>query len=416
MTGFVQTLFSRRMLVNVMNGFSSGLPLLLTGSTLQAWLNDEHVSVEHIGLFAAVGLPYTLKFVWAPLFDRFVPPFLGRRRGFMLVTQLALVGAILGLGLGHPETSPWWMAGMALALTFFSASQDIVLDAYRRETLADHELGLGSSLFVNAYRLAMLVSGAMALYLADRWAWQQVYFLMAAFMGVGLITTLLASEPCVDAPPPRTLRESVIEPFVDFFRRDGAWLILVFILLYKIGDQMASSMNTPFILKLGFTKSELAAVAKLFGMLSIMGGSLLGGLLMVRWSMARALWIFGVLQALGVLTFAMLSEVGKVYPMLALAVAAENFTAGMGSSAQIAFMASLTNRRFTATQYALFSSLMGVPRVIISVPTGYLATALGWTWYFLFCALMAIPGLLLLLKVAPWSERPVPLQSPPSAT
>jgi MFS transporter, PAT family, beta-lactamase induction signal transducer AmpG len=403
MTNVWRVLFSRRMLVNLLNGFVSGLPLLLTGSTLQAWLKDEQVSLENIGLFALVGLPYTVKFLWAPLFDRFVPPFLGRRRGWMLVVQILVTVAILGLATSEPAAAPWTVALLALGLTFTSASQDIVLDAYRRESLDDHELGLGSSLFVTAYRLAMLVSGALALFLADRMPWRGVYLLMAGGMIVGILTTLSCREPDVAGPPPRTLKESVADPFLDFFRRDGAILILAFILFYKIGDQMASSMTTPFILELGFTKTELAAVAKTFGMIAWICGSFLGGLLMTRLTTARALWIFGVLQAVAILSFAALAEVGKEFAILALAVASENFTAGMGNAAYITYMAALTNKRFTATQYALFSSLMGVPRVFAAAPTGYLARELGWTGYFLFCTVAAIPGLLLLTKVAPWN-------------
>jgi len=267
------------------------------------------------------------------------------------------------------------------------------------------ELGLGSSLFVNAYRLAMLVSGALALFLADHLPWSAVYAVMAGGMTVGIVTTMFCAEPLVEGPPPRTFRESVVAPLADFFERDGALLILAFILLYKIGDQMASAMTTPFILELGFSKSELAAVVKTFGMVAMMAGSLVGGLAMVRLSIARALWVFGVLQALAILAFAALAEVGRSFPMLGTAIAAENFTAGMGSSAYIAFMASLTNRRFTATQYALFSSLMGVPRVLIAAPTGFLARELGWTSYFVLCTLAAAPGLLLLARVAPWTTE-----------
>ncbi|MBI5507641.1 MAG: AmpG family muropeptide MFS transporter [Deltaproteobacteria bacterium] len=402
-----RVLFSRRMAVNLLNGFASGLPLLLTGSTLQAWLKDESVPLEQIGLFALVGLPYTLKFLWAPLFDRFVPPLFGRRRGWLLAIQLAVAAAIAALGLCEPKNAPMLAAALAVLVTFTSASQDIVLDAYRRESLSDRELGLGSSLFVNAYRLAMLVSGALALFLADgRLPWRLVYLLMAAFMGVGVLTTLWCQEPKVDGPPPRTLKESVVDPFVDFFRRDAAVLTLAFILLYKLGDQMAAAMTTPFFLELGFSKSELAAVAKTFGMLAMMGGSFLGGLLMVRLPIRKALWIFGVLQAVAILAFAGLAEAGKVFVLLGVAVASENFAAGMGSAAYIAFMASLTNKRFTATQYALFSSLMGVPRVLVAAPTGFLARELGWTGYFLFCTAATIPGLLLLARVAPWGKEP----------
>ncbi len=396
------------MLVQLGTGFSSGLPLLLTGGTLQAWMVDEEVALGEIGLFALVGLPYTLKFLWAPIFDRYVPPWLGRRRGWMLVVQTMLLGAIALLGTAEPARAPWVVALLALAVTFSSASQDIVLDAYRREILPEAELGLGSSIFVNGYRGAMLVSGALALFLADHLPWAWVYWLMATAMAVGLVTTLLCREPEVEARPPHSLREAVVGPFVEFFARKGAWYVLAFVLLYKIGDQMAAAMTTPFVLALGFTKTDVATVAKVFGMASTIAGGLVGGLLMVRLGIQRALWIFGVLQATSILGFALLAEVGKVWWLLATMVSWEALTMGMGSSAYVAYMASQTNQRFTATQYALLTSIMGVPRVLVAAPTGFLAAAFGWSSYFVFCALCAIPGMLLLLKIAPWraADRP----------
>ncbi|MBZ5637753.1 MAG: AmpG family muropeptide MFS transporter [Acidobacteriia bacterium] len=399
-----RVVFSARMLAQLLAGFSSGLPLLLTGSTLQAWLKDERVDLGAIGLFALVGLPYTLKFFWSPLLDRYVPPFLGRRRGWMLLTQLAVAAAIAGVGLSSPAVSPSGVAVLALALTFASASQDIVLDAYRREALEEVELGFGTSVFVSGYRLAMLVSGALALALADRVPWRSVYFLMAGLMSVGVVTALLCREPVIDAPPPRSLRDAVVEPFVDFFRRRRAWLILAFIVLYKVGDQMASAMTTPFVLDLGFSKTELAAVVKVFGLVSMICGGLVGGIVMLKLGIRRSLWAFGILQALSVLAFAALAQAGRIYGILAGAVSLENFSFGMGAAAYSAYMASQTNKRFTATQFALFSSLTGIPRVLAAAPTGFLAKALGWTGFFTFCAAAAIPGLVLLLWVAPWRE------------
>jgi MFS transporter, PAT family, beta-lactamase induction signal transducer AmpG len=398
----LRVVFSRRMLVQLLLGFSSGLPLLLTGSTLQAWLKDERVDLGAIGLFTLVGLPYTLKFLWSPLFDRFVPGFLGRRRGWMLVAQLAVAGAIAVLGLSSPAVSLPVVVILALAVTLTSASQDIVLDAYRREALEDAELGFGTSVFVSGYRLAMLTSGALALALADRFPWRAVYFLMAGFMAVGVVATLLCREPDIGVLPPRTLREAVVEPFLDFFRRRGAWMVLAFIVLYKIGDQMASAMTTPFVLELGFSKTELAAVVKLFGLVSMIVGGLVGGIVMLKVGIRRSLWAFGFLQAASVLAFAALAQAGRIYGMLAGAVSLENFSFGMGASAYSAYMASQTSKRFTATQFALLSSLTGVPRVLAAAPTGFLAKALGWTGFFAFCAAAAIPGLVLLFWIAPW--------------
>jgi MFS transporter, PAT family, beta-lactamase induction signal transducer AmpG len=400
----LRVIFSSRMLVQLLTGFSSGLPLLLTGSTLQAWLKDERVDLGAIGLFTLVGLPYTLKFLWSPLFDRYVPPFLGRRRGFMLVIQLAVAAAIAALGLSSPAVNLPAVVLLALAVTFTSASQDIVLDAYRREALPDSELGFGTSVFVSGYRLAMLTSGALALALADRIPWRAVYFLMAGFMAVGVVTALLCREPAIEAPPPRTLRDAVVEPFLDFFRRRGAWLVLAFIVLYKIGDQMASAMTTPFVLDLGFSKTELAAVVKLFGLASMIAGGLVGGIVMLKLGIRRSLWAFGILQAVSVLAFAALAQAGRIYGILAGAVSLENFSFGMGAAAYSAYMASQTNKRFTATQFALLSSLTGVPRVLAAAPTGFLAKAFGWTGFFAFCAAAAIPGLVLLFWVAPWGK------------
>jgi len=404
MPSIIRVILSRRMLVSGVMGFSCGLPLLLTISVLQAWMKEEGVDLTVIGLMALVGLPYTLKFLWSPLLDRFTPPFLGRRRGWLLVAQLALMAAIAGLGLTNPSKSPWLVALAAFFVTFFSASQDIVVDAYRREDLADEELGLGSSLYVNGYRVGMLLASGGGLILADHIPFRLVYLLMAACLSVGVVTTLLTPEPPSPQGAPRSLREAVIEPFVEYFSRRGALWMLAFVLCYKLGDQMASAMTTPFYLDIGFTKTQIGAVVKLFGFWATIVGSLAGGLMMLRLGINRSLWIFGGLQALSTAGFAVLAHLGPSLAGLAAVIAFENLSAGMGTSAYVAFMASLTNKRFTATQYALLSSLMGVPRVLASAPTGWLAKGLGWPAFFIACALIALPGLLLLLKFAPWKS------------
>ena len=398
----IRMIFNRRMLVSLLMGFSCGLPLLLTISVLQAWMKDEGVDLTVIGLFALVGLPYTLKFLWAPIFDRFTLPLLGRRRGWLLIAQLALTLAIAGLGMTDPVGNPWMVAFAAFLVTFFSASQDIVVDAYRREDLSDEELGLGSSLYINGYRTGMLLASGPGLILADHMPFSMVYLLMAACMLPGIVTTLLTPEPDVPAGTPKTLQEAVIEPLVEYFSRRGAVLILAFILLYKIGDTMASAMTTPFYLDIGFTKSQIGTVVKLFGFGATMAGGLIGGIAMLRLGINRSLWIFGVLQALSTAGFAILAQAGNVLSLLAAVIAFENLSSGMGTAAYAAFMASITNKKFTATQYALLSSLMGVPRVLASAPTGFMAKHLGWDAFFIFCALIAIPGLLLLHRFAPW--------------
>ena len=403
-----RAIFSTKMLIIGLMGFMSGFPLLLTGSTLQAWMKDAQVDLTTIGIFSIVGLPYTLKFLWSPVMDRYVPLGLGRRRSWMLITQAALVGAIAALGLTQPSQAPWTVAAVAVLVTFCSASQDIVLDAYRRELLPDNELGLGSSLYINGYRLAMLVAGAGALLLADQMPWRYVYYTMAAVMALGLVITLCAPESAGDVRAPASLRQAVIEPFLDYFRREDPWMILAFILLYKIGDTMASAMTTPFILELGFSKTEYAAIGKSFGLFATLTGGFVGGAILFRLGIFRSLWIFGVMQAVSTLGFALLTHTGTSLSALATVVAFENLTSGMGTSAYAAYMASLTNRRFTATQYALLTSLMGLPRVLASAPTGYMAQAIGWQGFFVLCALVALPGILLLLRVAPWHDKAIP--------
>ncbi|PLY14865.1 MAG: AmpG family muropeptide MFS transporter [Sedimenticola sp.] len=392
----LKSLVSPRLLVHVLFGFVCGLPLLLTGSVLQAWMKEEGVDLSVIGLFAFVGLPYTLKFLWAPLLDRYTPSLLGRRRGWLLLAQLSLVAAIVLLAFAQPAISPLSVAIAALLVTFFSASQDIVVDAYRRESLRDEEQGLGASFYVNGYRLGMLLASGGGLIMADFMTFQSVYLIMAGIMSVGVLTTLLSPEPEASEGKPRTLQEAVVEPFLEYFRRRDALAILLFILLYKIGDTMAQHMTTPFYLDIGFSKTEIGTVVKLFGFWATIVGSLLGGVLILRLGIYRALWGFGILQGLSTAGFALLALVGNSLGGLAAVIAFENFSGGMGTAAYIAFMASMTNKKFTATQYALLSSFMGIPRVIAASPTGFMAEGMGWVGFFLFCTLIAIPGLLML--------------------
>jgi PAT family beta-lactamase induction signal transducer AmpG len=400
----LKVICSRRMLVAFVMGFACGLPLLLTISLLQAWMKDEGVDLAVIGLMSLVGLPYTVKFLWAPLLDRFALSFLGRRRGWMLLAQLALMGAIATLGFCRPAQSPWMVAWAAFWVTFFSASQDIVVDAYRREDLADKELGLGSALYINGYRVGMLLASGGGLILADHMPYSMVYLIMAACLLPAVITTLLTPEPKVAEGAPCSLKEAVVDPLLEYFSRRGALWILTFILFYKIGDTMASSITTPFYLDLGFSKTEIGAVVKLFGFWATIVGSLVGGIVMLRLGINRSLWIFGVLQALSTAGFFVLAKVGHNLVMLSSVIAFENLSSGMGTAAFAAFMASITNKKFTATQYALLSSLMGIPRVIASAPTGFLAKELGWPVFFIACTLIAVPGLLLLFKFAPWTS------------
>lgn len=398
----LKVIYSGRMITALLMGFSCGLPLLLTITVLQAWMKEEGVDLTVIGLMALVGLPYTLKFLWAPFLDRYTLPFLGRRRGWLLTAQLFLFFSIISLGLTDPGGQPWMVAFAALLVTFFSASQDIVVDAYRREDLPDEELGLGSSFYINGYRVGMLLASGGGLILADHVSFSTVYLIMAACMLPGVLTTFFAPEPEITAGTPESLKEAILCPLIDYFSRKGALWILAFILFYKIGDTMASAMTTPFYLDIGFSKTEIGAVVKLFGFWATIIGSLIGGVIMLRQGIYRSLWIFGFLQALSTAGFALLARIGHSISALSAVIAFENLSSGMGTAAYVAFMASITNKKFTATQYALLSSLMGVPRVLASAPTGFFAKSFGWENFFIFCTLIAVPGMLLLLKFAPW--------------
>jgi PAT family beta-lactamase induction signal transducer AmpG len=403
----LNVIFSRRMLVALLMGFSGGLPLLLTLGVLQAWMKEGGVDLTWIGMITLVQIPYTWKFLWAPFLDRFIPPFLGRRRGWLLMSQIALMASIVGLGYSDPVKNTWMMIGAAVLVAFFSATQDIVIDAYRREDFPDEELGLGSSMYVYGYRLGMLLASGGGLILADYISFSQVYFIMALCLLPGVITTLLTPEPKVSVGIPRTMREAVVNPMVDYFSRNGAIWMLAFILMYKIGDTMASAITIPFYLEIGFSKTEIGTVVKFFGTAATLAGAALGGLLLLKLGINRGLWIFGILQALSTAGFAVLARIGYNISMLSGVIAFENLSSGMGTAAFVAFMASITNKKFTATQYALLTSLMGLPRALASSVTGVMAKNIGWESFFIFCTLIAIPGMLLLLKFAPWNSPSV---------
>jgi PAT family beta-lactamase induction signal transducer AmpG len=393
------------MLVALLMGFSGGLPLLLTIGVLQAWMKEGGVDLTWIGMITLVQIPYTWKFLWAPFLDRFIPPFLGRRRGWLLMSQIALMASIVALGYSDPVRNILMMVVAAVLVAFFSATQDIVIDAYRREDLPDEELGLGSSMYVYGYRLGMLLAGGGGMILADAIPFSQVYFIMALCLLPGVVTTLLTPEPKVVAGLPQTMKEAVINPMVDYFSRSGAIWILAFILLYKIGDTMASAITTPFFLEIEFSKTEIGTVVKFFGTAATLTGAALGGLLLLKLGINRGLWIFGILQALSTAGFAVLARIGYNISMLAGVIAFENLSSGMGTAAFVAFMASITNKKFTATQYALLTSLMGLPRALASSVTGVVAKNFGWENFFILCTLIAIPGMLLLLKFAPWNSK-----------
>jgi PAT family beta-lactamase induction signal transducer AmpG len=401
-----QALLNRRMLICVFTGFTSGLPLYIIFSLLPAWLRTEGVDLATIGLFALIQIPYTWKFIWSPLMDRYAPPFLGRRRGWLLVTQVFLLGNVAILGMFDPQHSIWTIAYLSAAVAFFSASQDVVIDAYRREILPDEELGLGNSIHVNAYRVSGLIPGSMALILADHLPWDTVFFIVAAFMLVGIGMTLAINEPPSKGAP-KTLKEAVVEPFKEFIGRKGwqnALLILMFIFLYKIGDNMATALATPFYLDLGFSMTEIGLIAKNAALWPAIIGGMLGGLLMVKIGINRALWLFGLVQIITIIGFIVLAEAGNDKIILAIVISLEYLGVGLGTAAFVAFIARSTHPRYTATQLALFTALAAVPRTFVNASVGYIVESIGWTQFFILCTVLAIPGMLLLIKVAPWNE------------
>jgi PAT family beta-lactamase induction signal transducer AmpG len=401
-----QVLVSGRLWLAALMGFAGGLPLMLTLTVLQAWLSAEGVSLTTIGLLGLIGFPYSIKFLWAPIVDRYKPLAIGRRRGWLLLTQIALAASIVLLGLQNPGGNIWGVVVAGYLVTFFSATQDIVIDAYRRESLADDEQGLAASFYTYGYRLGMLLASAGGLILADRIGFQAVYFVMAAVMAACVIVTLLAPEPDASGSRSRTLSESFIGPFVEFFtRRDDAMkalLVLVFIVIYKLGDNLANHMSIPFYLQLGFSNTEIGAIAKTIGTGALLFGVFVGGAFTLKFKLYRSMFIIGVLQAASTACFVLLAIAGYDRAWLATVIAFENLTVGMGTAALLALMAALTNRQFTATQFALLSTLATLPRSLLSAPSGFMAEQLGWPQFYVVCTLLAIPGLLLLPLVRQW--------------
>ncbi len=393
-------------------GFASGLPLALVSDTLRMWLNETGVALASIGIFGLVGLPYTIKFLWAPVMDRFVAPWLGRRRGWMLVTQVGLLVGIVTVALAGATHLLWLLGVLALVVAFLSASQDIAFDAYRTDVLEAEERGFGAALSVTAYRLAMLASGGFALFLADHIGFERTYLVMAGLMTLGIAGTLLAPEPAEAPPPPRSLRQAVEGPMREFFSRHAAVWLLVLILLYKIGDAFAGFFTGIFLRDLGFTLTEIGVVYKAMVLAATLAGALLGGILMVRLGLFVSLLLFGALQAVTNLVFVVLAVVGKSYALMVVSVALENIAGGMGTAAFVALLMSLCDHRYTATQYALLSALAAVGRVFVGYPAGLLADAVGWGLFFSATFVAALPGLWLLWYLrASVVEAPLPAQA-----
>lgn len=482
----LQVFQSRKMGVLLLLGFASGLPLFLTSRTLQLWMQDAKVDLGAITLFGLVSLPYSLKFVWSPLLDRFVPPFLGARRGWLILTQIGLVLAIAFMALQQPGQNLQVLQLLAintLIIAFLSATQDIAGDAYRTDVLEPLELETGASVWVLGYRIALFVTSSLALVLADYIPWNAVYFLMAAVMGIGIIATLLAPEARLHqnlennspgsfkdgifllligslivgllggvitgyiplpmfywivaalligwiaisflvpkrrlniAPnhSPQSLQDAVIQPFQEFFQRFGlpqASLILLFILLYKLGDSLVGITGNLFLREIDFSKTEIGAIQGGMGFIATTVGVLVGGVVLTKIGINRALWVFGILQLLSNLGYYALAIAGKSYSLLVIAINIENFCAGLVTVVTVAFLMSLCNHSFTTTQFALFSSLMAISRDILSAPAGEIAKTTGWSLFFLLSLVAALPGLLLLPFVAPWNPQPVAMPRP----
>jgi PAT family beta-lactamase induction signal transducer AmpG len=420
----LEALLNKKMLICIFNGFTAGLPIYFLIQLIPAWLRSEEVDLKTIGFFGFVLLPYSFKYLWAPLLDRYVPPFLGRRRGWMMVTQVLLFIAMIVVAFLRPQVDIQLILYVGIAIAFFSATQDIVLDAYRRELLEDNELGLGNSFYANAYRVAGFIPGGLGLILADFMPWEYVFIVIALFMFVGIVHTFMIKEITEEITLPSSLKEAVIGPIKDFFFRGGVkvgLVILLFIFFYKFGDVVATSLITPFYLDVGFSKLIIGTVAKTVGLISMIAGGFIGGLMMFRLGINKSLWFFGVVQMVSILGFAALNEIGPKVWALSIVVGFEYLGVGLGSAALMAFIAKCTNKNFTGTQLALLSSFFSIPKAFggiisgviiegVNVDDGFIytilgeSTGLGYTNFFYICTLLAIPGMLLLFIVAPWSE------------
>ena len=405
---FWQVFRNRKMAALLFFGFSSGLPLYLTSKTLQAWMTLEKIDLKNITWFSLVALPYSLKFIWSPLLDTYIPPFLGRRRGWLLIAQIGLVLAIGAMSFQSPsQTNLTFIAINAFILVVFSATQDIAVDAYRNDILEPLEIGAGVSIYVLGYRLALLVTGSLAFILADHLPWSQVYLCLAGVMLITSMVSLWSPEPVMHSPPPIGFYETIHLPFLDFFERQGLYkgrVILVFIVLYKLGDALVNNLSTPFLLMTGFSQTDIGAINGGAGLLATILGTLIGSVLLSRWGINRSLWIFGCLQAFSNLTYLILSYLGKNYAWMVLTVITEHFAAGLSTAAFLGFLMALCNPRFSATQFALLSSLMALGRDILVSPAGWIADKVGWPMFFLITVLAAVPALLLLPICAPWGK------------
>jgi PAT family beta-lactamase induction signal transducer AmpG len=407
MNKYLKVLLNKKMGICCLTGFSSGLPLFILISLIPAWLRIENIDLKVIGLFSLIQLPFTWKFIWAPIFDRY-KFLMGRRRGWLIVFQILLLLSIASLGFFDAAIDLKTIALISFLIAIFSASHDVVIDAYRREILDDAELGIGNAIHVNAYKISSLIPGSLSLILADMIPWQNVFLITSLFMLVGIGMTLTVKEPDTQYIQPKNLKDSVIQPFISFFKKNGrenALCILLFIFLYKLGDSMATALVTPFYIDLNFSMTEIGIIAKNAGLWASVIGGFLGGIWMIKIGINKALWIFGFLQLVTIIPFIVLSMVGHNLILLGITVGLESFAMGLGTTALIAFISKQTDPRYTATQFALFTSLASIPRSITNASTGFIVESLGWTNFFYLCFMLAIPGMLLLLKVAPYKLK-----------
>ncbi|MWP48199.1 MULTISPECIES: AmpG family muropeptide MFS transporter [unclassified Gilliamella] len=411
----LKTIFTTKMMICIFTGFASGLPFYLLLQLLPAWLESDGINIKTIGIFSLTQIPYIFKFIWSPFMDGFSLFNLGRRRGWMLGSQIVLIFSIAILGFFSPSLNIWLIATICFIIALFSATQDIALDAFRRELLLDKELGLGNSIHTNAYRIAGLVPGSLSLILSNSLPWNSVFIITALFMLPAIIMTLLVKEPISQTSKKHDFEDVIIKPFSEFINRNGlktAILILAFIFLYKLGDSMATSLATPFYLQMGYSRPDIGWIAKNASLWPSVFGALIGGILMIKIGINRALWSFGVVQVISILGFVWLSIEGPFTTigtsqkmLLAIVIGIESLGVGLGSAAFVAFIAKTTNPLYTATQFALFTSIASVPRTLINASTGIMVEYLGWTNFFWLCFILAIPGMLLLLKVAPWNSK-----------
>ncbi len=393
-----QALGDKRMTAILLLGFSSGLPLNLTGSTLQAWMAHAGVDIKTIGLFGLVGVPYVLKFLWAPLLDRYLPPLLGRRRGWILLYQLALAVGIAVMGLNSPTKAPYLLGLAAIAVAFLSASQDIVIDAYRVDVIPPSERALAAAATAFGYRTAAMFAGTVIVLMAAHVGWRFAYFLVSAIMVAMIFATLRAPEPMASGAQPKTLTDAVLHPLQELLSRKGAWGFLLLVLLYKIGDAFALTLYSAFMIKgMGFSLDQLSIAGKLNMTLSTMLGTAIGGLFYMRWGLFRSLLIFGVCQSFSNLMYMWLAIAGKHVWLLVLATSVDTMIGGMGQAAFVAFIVCQCSTNFSATQYALLSALASVPRVFMGPIAGQLVAVIGWAHFFVVTFLCAMPGLILLV-------------------